>query len=182
MILTHKDTVSAGENAPEEINVIIEIPKGSSIKYELDTTNRLIFVDRILLSAMYYPCNYGFIPKTKEEDGDPVDVLVLGNDPIIPMAVIRARPVGVLLTEDEKGHDSKIVAAPLTKIDPSFSTINEVDDIPEYLRNQITHFFEHYKELEQGKYVKVIGWKGRDMAKKQISEAMNKFKSPDLAV
>jgi inorganic pyrophosphatase len=167
--------VSAGENAPEEINVIIEIPKGSSIKYELDTTNGLIFVDRILLSAMYYPCNYGSIPKTKEEDGDPVDVLVLGNDPIIPMAVIRARPVGVLLTEDEKGHDSKIVAAPLNKIDPSFSAIKEVDDIPEYLRNQITHFFEHYKELEQGKYVKIIGWKGREIAKKQISEAINKF-------
>ena len=180
--MTHKDTVSAGENAPEEINVIIEIPKGSSIKYELDTTNGLIFVDRILLSAMYYPCNYGSIPKTKEEDGDPVDVLVLGNDPIIPMAVIRARPVGVLLTEDEKGHDSKIVAAPLNKIDPSFSAIKEVDDIPEYLRNQITHFFEHYKELEQGKYVKIIGWKGREIAKKQISEAINKFKSPDLVV
>jgi len=174
--------VNAGENAPEEINVIIEIPKGSSIKYELDTTNGLIFVDRILLSAMYYPCNYGSIPKTKEEDGDPVDVLVLGNDPIIPMAVIRARPVGVLLTEDEKGHDSKIVAAPLNKIDPSFSAIKEVDDIPGYLRNQITHFFEHYKELEQGKYVKVIGWKGREIAKKQISEAINKFKSPDLVV
>ena len=111
-----------------------------------------------------------------------LNVLVLGNNPIIPMAVIRARPVGVLLTEDEKGNDSKIVAAPLNKIDPSFSTINEVDDIPEYLRNQITHFFEHYKELEQGKYVKVIAWKGRDIAKKQISEAMNKFKSPDLVV
>jgi inorganic pyrophosphatase len=174
--------VSAGENAPEEINVIIEIPKGSSIKYELDTTNGLIFVDRILLSAMYYPCNYGSIPKTKEADGDPVDVLILGNDPIIPMAVIRARPVGVLLTEDEKGHDSKIVAAPLNKIDPSFSDIKEVDDIPEYLRNQITHFFEHYKELEQGKYVKIIGWKGREIAEKHISEAINKFKSPDLVV
>jgi inorganic pyrophosphatase len=174
--------VSAGENAPEEINVIIEIPKGSSIKYELDTTNGLIFVDRILLSAMYYPCNYGSIPKTKEADGDPVDVLILGNDPIIPMAVIRARPVGVLLTEDEKGHDSKIVAAPLNKIDPSFSDIKEVDDIPEYLRNQITHFFEHYKELEQGKYVKIIGWKGREIAEKHISEAINKFKSPDLIV
>ena len=174
--------MSAGENAPEEINVIIEIPKGSSIKYELDTTNGLIFVDRILLSAMYYPCNYGSIPKTKEADGDPVDVLVLGNDPIIPMAVIRARPVGVLLTEDEKGHDSKIVAAPLNKIDPSFSDIKEVDDIPEYLRNQITHFFEHYKELEHGKYVKIIGWKGREIAEKHISEAINKFKSPDLVV
>ena len=174
--------MNAGENPPEEINVIIEIPKGSSIKYELDTTNGLIFVDRILLSAMYYPCNYGSIPKTKEADGDPVDVLVLGNDPIIPMAVIRARPVGVLLTEDEKGHDSKIVAAPLNKIDPSFSDIKEVDDIPEYMRNQITHFFEHYKELEQGKYVKIIGWKGREIAEGHISGAINKFKSPDLVV
>ena len=182
MILTHKDTVSAGKNAPEEINVIIEIPKGSSIKYELDTTNGLIFVDRILLSAMYYPCNYGSIPKTKEEDGDPVDVLILGNYPIIPMAVIRARPVGVLLTEDEKGHDSKIIAAPLTKIDPSFSTIKEVDDIPQYLRNQITHFFEHYKELEEGKFVKVVGWKGGEIAKKHISGAMNKFRSSNLVV
>jgi inorganic pyrophosphatase len=182
LILTHKFTVDAGENAPEEINVIIEIPKGSCIKYELDAANGLIFVDRILLSAMYYPCNYGSIPETKEEDGDPVDVLVLGNYPIIPTAVIRSRPVGVLLTEDEKGHDSKIVAAPLDKIDPSFSTINGVDDIPEYLRNQITHFFEHYKELEEGKYVKALGWKGREFAHKQISEAMNRFKSPDLVV
>ncbi|HET7147921.1 MAG TPA: inorganic diphosphatase [Candidatus Nitrosopolaris sp.] len=180
--MTHKDTLGAGENAPEEINVIIEIPKDSSIKYELDTTNGLIFVDRILLSAMHYPCNYGSIPETKEEDGDPVDVLVLGNYPIIPMAVVRARPIGVLLTEDEKGHDSKVVAVPLTKIDPSFSTIKEIDDIPEFLRNQISHFFEHYKELEKAKYVKVIGWKGREIAKKQISEAMNRFKSPDLVV
>jgi len=171
--------VSTGESAPEEINVIIEIPKGSSIKYELDNTSGLLFVDRILLSAMYYPCNYGFIPQTKEEDGDPIDVLVLG-DPIVPLAVIKARPVGVLLTEDEKGQDSKIVAVPLNKVDPSFSTIREADDIPEHLCNQITHFFEHYKELEEGKFVKVVGWKGGEIAKKHISGAMNKFRSSDL--
>ncbi len=182
MNLTGTNTLRAGENAPEEINVIIEIPKGSNIKYELDITSGLIFVDRILLSAMYYPCNYGFIPQTKEEDGDPVDVLVLGNDAVIPMAVIRARPIGVLLTEDEKGQDSKIVAAPLNKVDCSFSTITEVDNIPEYLRNQIGHFFEHYKELEEGKYVKVVGWKSREIAKKKISDAMNRFRSSNPEV
>ncbi len=182
MNLTNKCTVSTGESAPEEINVVIEIPKGSSIKYELDNASGLLFVDRILLSAMYYPCNYGFVPQTKEEDGDPIDVLVLGNDPIIPLAVIKARPVGVLLTEDEKGQDSKIVSVPLNKVDPSFSPVREVDDIPEHLRNQITHFFEHYKELEEGKFVKVVGWKGGEIAKKHISWAMNKFRSSDLVV
>jgi len=177
--LTNKYTVSAGKYAPEEINVVIEIPKGSRIKYELDPVSGLLVVDRILLSAMYYPCNYGFIPQTKEEDGDPIDVLVLGNYPIIPLAIIKARPVGILLTEDEKGQDSKIVAAPLNKVDPSFSTITEADEIPQYLRNQITHFFEHYKELEKGKFVKVIGWKGREIAKTHISGAMNKFRSSE---
>lgn len=173
----YTNSLGAGEYAPEEINVIIEIPKGSNIKYELDITSGLIFVDRILLSAMCYPCNYGFIPKTKEEDGDPVDVLVLGNDPIVPMSVIGARPIGVLLTEDEKGQDSKVVAAPLNKVDPGFSTINEVDNLSDYLRNQIAHFFEHYKELEEGKYVKVVGWKGREIAKKKISDSINRFRS-----
>lgn len=182
MNLAYTNTLRAGEYAPEEINVIIEIPKGSNIKYEIDITSGLIFVDRILLSAMHYPCNYGFIPQTKEEDGDSVDVLVLGNDPVIPLAVIKARPIGVLLTEDEKGQDSKIVAAPLNKVDPSFSTITEVDNIPEYLRNQITHFFEHYKELEEGKYVKVVGWKGREIAMKKISDAMNRFRSSNPQV
>lgn len=182
MNLAYTNTLRAGEYAPEEINVIIEIPKGSNIKYEIDITSGLIFVDRILLSAMHYPCNYGFIPQTKEEDGDSVDVFVLGNDPVIPLAVIKARPIGVLLTEDEKGQDSKIVAAPLNKVDPSFSTITEVDNIPEYLRNQITHFFEHYKELEEGKYVKVVGWKGREIAMKKISDAMNRFRSSNPQV
>jgi inorganic pyrophosphatase len=169
--------VTTGQNPPDEINVVIEIPKGSNIKYELDMASGLIFVDRILLSAMYYPCNYGFIPQTKEEDGDPVDALVLGNDSVIPMAVIRSRPVGVLLTEDEKGQDSKIIATPLNKVDPSFSTLTEVHHIPEHLCNQISHFFEHYKELEEGKYVKVLGWKDRESAKKKICDAMNRFRS-----
>jgi inorganic pyrophosphatase len=173
--LADPNRLSPGESPPEEINVIIEIPKGSSTKYELDSKSGFVFVDRILQSAMYYPCNYGSIPQTMEEDGDPVDVLVLGNDALIPMAVMRARPVGVLLTEDEKGQDSKIIAAPLNNIDLAFSTISDVDDIPHYLQDQIEHFFEHYKELEKGKYVKVLGWKDKEMAKKKISDAIKKF-------
>ena len=179
--LADPNRLSPGKLSPEEINVIIEIPKGSSTKYELDSQSGFVFVDRILLSAMYYPCNYGSIPQTMEEDGDPVDVLVLGNDPLIPMVVLRSRPIGVLLTEDEKGQDSKIIAAPLNNIDPAFSTINDVDDIPQYLQAQILHFFEHYKELEKGKYVKVLGWKDSKMAKRKISEAIKRFKDSQTA-
>ena len=165
-----------GESSPEEINVIIEIPKGSSTKYEFDSKSGFVFVDRILLSAMHYPCNYGSIPQTMEEDGDPVDVLVLGNEPLLPAVVIKARPIGVLLTEDEEGQDSKIIAAPLNKIDPAFSTINDVDDVPRYLQDKIAHFFEHYKELEKGKYVKVSGWRHKDLAKNKISKCIKRFK------
>ena len=174
--LAHPNRLSPGKLSPEEVNVIIEIPKGSSTKYELDSQSGFLFVDRILLSAMYYPCNYGSIPQTLEEDGDPVDVLVLGNDPLFPMVVMRSRPIGVLLTEDEKGQDSKIIAAPVNNIDPAFSTITDVGDIPRHLQDQIVHFFEHYKELEKGKYVKVLGWKDREMAKCKISEGIKRFK------
>lgn len=168
--------LKAGKNAPEEINVVIEIPKGSNIKYEIDDETGALFVDRKLFTAMFYPCNYGFVPQTKEKDGDPVDVLVLGNDAVVPMSVIRANPVGVLLTADEEGEDAKIVAVPVAKIDPTFAHVKDVDDVPESLRNQIKHFFEHYKELEKGKYVKVTGWEGEDSAKKKISEAMERYK------
>ena len=174
--MAYSNDLGPGESSPEQVNVIIEIPKGSSIKYELDLKTGFVFVDRILLSAMFYPCNYGSIPQTLEEDGDPVDVLVLGNDPLLPMVVMISRPIGLLVTEDEKGQDSKIIAAPLKKIDPALSTINDVDDIPHYLRNQITHFFEHYKELEKGKYVKILGWKSKELAKSKISEATQRFK------
>ncbi len=178
--MVHPNRLGPGESSPEEINVIIEIPKGSHTKYELDSKSGFVFVDRILLSAMHYPCNYGFIPQTMEEDGDPVDVLVLGNDSLTPMVVMRSRPIGVLLTEDEKGQDSKIVAAPLDKVDPTFSAIGDVDDIPRYLRDKIVHFFEHYKELEKGKYVKVLGWKHKEVAKIKISESTRRFKSKEI--
>ena len=145
------DLLKPGKNPPNDINVIIEIPKGSNIKYEIDPETGALSVDRKLSTAMYYPCNYGFIPKTLEGDGDPVDVLVLGDDPIVPLSVIRSQPIGILLTEDEEGLDSKIIATPSTNIDPAFSRVVDINNIPEYIRHQIKQFFEHYKELEEGK-------------------------------
>ena len=171
------DTIKPGKNAPAEINAVIEIPRGSSIKYEMDDESGAIFVDRKLFTAMFYPCNYGFIPQTKEEDGDPVDVLVLGTDAVIPMSVIRANPIGVLLTEDEEGRDSKIIAVPIKKLDPSFSSVTDINNIPEYIREQIEHFFEHYKELEKGKYVKVLGWQNKEAANKIIYDAIQRYKN-----
>ena len=174
--LTLADTLKAGKNPPEEVNVVIEIPKGSNMKYEIDDETGAIFVDRRLFTAMFYPCNYGFIPQTREKDGDPVDVLVLGNDPIVPGAVIRANPVGVLITADEEGEDAKVVAVPISKVDPSFSDVKDIDAVPQYIRDQIKHFFEHYKELEKGKYVKVKGWENKATAAKKISEAIQAYK------
>jgi inorganic pyrophosphatase len=170
------DALKAGKNPPEEINVVIEIPKGSNIKYEIDDETGAVFVDRKLFTAMFYPCNYGFVPQTKEQDGDPVDVLVLGNDPFVPSSVIRANPVGVLITADEEGEDAKVVAIPVAKVDPSFSDVNDINDVPQYIQDQIKHFFEHYKELEKGKYVKVKGWEDKESAKKKIAEAMERYK------
>lgn len=171
------DVLAPGTNPPEEINVVIEIPKGSSIKYEIDPESGMVFVDRKLFTAMFYPCNYGFIPQSREDDGDPVDVLVLGNDAVIPMSVIRANPIGILLTEDEEGQDSKVVAVPIAKLDPSFSNITNINNIPEHTRNEIKHFFEHYKELEKGKYVKVKGWEDKEVAKKRISAAIDRYRN-----
>jgi inorganic pyrophosphatase len=171
------DTLKAGKNPPEEINVVIEIPKGSNIKYEVDDESGALFVDRKLFTAMFYPCNYGFVPQTKEKDGDPVDVLVLGNDPVVPSSVIRANPVGVLLTADEEGEDAKVVAVPVAKIDPTFSDVKDINNVPQHIQDQIKHFFEHYKELEKGKYVKVTGWQNAQMAKGKIKEAMERYKN-----
>lgn len=166
-----------GEKAPEEVNVVIEIPQGGSVKYEMDKESGVIFVDRILYTSMVYPFNYGFVPGTLEEDGDPVDVLVLSYEPLMPGSVIRCRPVGVLLTRDEKGPDAKVVAVPSPQIDPRFSEINEIEKVPEAVKRKIEHFFEHYKELEPGKWVKVEGWKGSEEARKRIKEAISRFKS-----
>jgi inorganic pyrophosphatase len=171
------DTLKAGKNPPEELNVVIEIPKGSNIKYEIDDETGALFVDRKLFTAMFYPCNYGFVPQTKEKDGDPVDVLVLGNDPVAPASVIRASPVGVLITADEEGEDAKVVAVPVAKIDPSFAGVKDIQDVPQHVQDQIKHFFEHYKELEKGKFVKVTGWQNAATAKVKITEAMARYKS-----
>jgi inorganic pyrophosphatase len=176
-IMNVHDVLAPGTNPPEEINAVIEIPKGSSIKYEIDAESGMVFVDRKLFTAMFYPCNYGFIPQSREDDGDPVDVLILGNDAVIPMSVIRANPIGILLTEDEEGQDSKVVAVPIAKLDPSFSNITNINNVPEHTRNEIKHFFEHYKELEKGKYVKVKGWEDKEVANRRISEAIDRYRN-----
>ena len=171
------DGLGAGKNPPDEINVVIEIPKGSSIKYEVDDATGALFVDRKLFTSMVYPCNYGFIPQTREKDGDPVDVLVLGEDPVVPSAVIRSVPVGVLLTADEEGEDAKVVAVPVAKIDPAFSNVRELANVPQHIQDKIKHFFEHYKELEKGKFVKVTGWGDSSTAKKKIADAVERYRS-----
>ncbi|MEM1529689.1 MAG: inorganic diphosphatase [Desulfurococcaceae archaeon] len=168
------EKVGPGEKAPEEVNVLIEIPVGSGVKYEVDKETGVLFVDRVLYTSMVYPFNYGFIPGTLEEDGDPVDVLVVSYDPLIPGSVIRVKPVGVLETEDEKGFDAKVVAVPADKIDPRFQNIKDVADLPEAIKERIEHFFAHYKELERGKWVRVLGWKDRGAALEKIRKAIER--------
>ncbi|WP_440059185.1 inorganic diphosphatase [Thermogladius sp. 4427co] len=170
------DKIGPGEKAPEIVNVVVEIPMNSGIKYEIDKETGLLTVDRVLFTSMVYPFNYGFIPGTLEEDGDPVDVLIIMNDPILPGSVIRVRPIGALETEDEKGRDIKIIAVPYEKIDARFENVKDIDDIPVPLKERIAHFFEHYKELEKGKWVKVLGWKKREEALNRIRDAIDRAK------
>jgi len=170
------ERVGPGEKAPEIVNVIVEIPMGSSVKYEFDKESCLVAVDRFLYTSMSYPFNYGFIPGTLEEDGDPVDILVISREPVVPGSLIEAVPIAVLEMEDEEGPDSKIVAVPKPKLDPYFAEWKDVDAIPQILKDRIKHFFEHYKELEPGKWVKVTGWKGAEEAKKIISAAIERYK------
>src|SRR3989338_3244717 len=153
--------ISRGKKFPEEINVFVEIPQGSSIKYELDKESGVIFVDRFMYTAMAYPFNYGFIPNTKADDGDPVDVLVISSEPVHPGVVIASRPIGMLEMEDEAGIDTKILAVPTAKVDPFMAHISDIDDIDETTKEKIRHFFEHYKELEKGKWVKLKNFKNR---------------------
>lgn len=161
--------VPAGKNLPDEINVIIEIPANASpIKYEVDKDSGAIFVDRFMSTPMFYPCNYGYVNHTLSLDGDPVDVLVPTPYPLIPGAVIRCRPVGVLKMTDESGEDAKVVAVPVSKLTKIYDDVKDVTDLPELLKNQITHFFERYKELEPGKWVKVEGWADAAAAKEEI--------------
>lgn len=167
------DKISIGKNAPENVNVIIEVPMNADpVKYEMDKDSGAILVDRFVATPMYYPCNYGFVPHTLSDDGDPCDVLVVSDYQIVPGAVIAAKPVGVLIMEDEKGMDEKILAVPAAKLNSVYEDVNSYKDLPEGLINRITHFFEHYKDLEKGKWVKVKGFEDADKAKQLIEEGI----------
>lgn len=167
--------ISAGLNPPDEINVIIEVPVGgAAVKYEMHKRSGAILVDRILHTPMRYPANYGYMPHTLSDDGDPVDVLVVVGEPLVPGCIVRARPIGVLLMEDEAGGDEKILAVPDLKTDPTYKDVNSHKDLPELLLLQIQHFFEHYKDLESAKWAKIIGWEGPETAKRLIKEAIER--------
>ena len=159
------------QNVPEEINVFVEIPQGSSVKYELDKESGAIVVDRFLHTAMAYPFNYGFNPQTHAEDGDPVDVLLISSLPVVPGSVIAARPIGLLEMEDEAGPDNKILAVPIKKVDADFADVNDVSDLNDATRNKIKHFFESYKQLEPGKWVRTKNFLNREKALEEINKS-----------
>lgn len=163
--------IPTGKNMPDDIFVVIEIPEGSSVKYEVDKESGAVFVDRFLFTSMSYPAAYGFIPGTLAADGDPADALVLAPGPIVPGAVIRVRPIGMLKMQDESGQDEKIICVPHDKIHPQHNNIKTIEDLPAITLNSIAHFFERYKDLESGKWVKIAGWAGPEEAKKVIIEA-----------
>lgn len=166
------NAVPAGKKLPEEVNVIIEIPANADpIKYEVDKDTGTVWVDRFMSAPMFYPCNYGYVNDTLSLDGDPVDVLVPTPYPLLPGSVIVCRPVGVLKMSDESGEDAKVVAVPVSKLTKEYDHIQDVNDLPELLRAQITHFFERYKELEKGKWVKVEGWDDAAAAKAEIESS-----------
>ncbi|MCL5050695.1 MAG: inorganic diphosphatase [Firmicutes bacterium] len=166
------NAVPAGKKLPEEVNVIIEIPANADpIKYEVDKDTGTVWVDRFMSAPMFYPCNYGYVNDTLSLDGDPVDVLVPTPYPLQPGSVIVCRPVGVLKMSDESGEDAKVVAVPVSKLTKEYDHIQDVNDLPELLRAQITHFFERYKELEKGKWVKVEGWDDAAAAKAEIESS-----------
>ncbi|MEE9358160.1 inorganic diphosphatase [Candidatus Vondammii sp. HM_W22] len=170
------DRVSTGSNVPNEVNVIIEIPAHSDpVKYELDKDTGAMFVDRFMSTAMHYPCNYGYVPHTLSPDGDPVDVLVMTPYPLIPGSVISCRPVGVLKMTDESGDDAKILSVPIDKLCKSYRSVGDFRDLPQDNLDRISHFFEHYKDLDEGKWVRVGGWGGVDEAKKEIMESVKMF-------
>ncbi len=166
--------VNFGKNAPDIVNVFVEISLGSNIKYEFDETEEVLKVDRILYTSMVYPFNYGFIPNTKSTDGDPIDVLVISNQAFTPGSVIEVRPIGIAHMEDEEGGDEKIIAVPKDKIDPSFSGIKDITDVQDAIKNKIIHFFAHYKELEPNKWVKITDFGNADEAKEKINDAINR--------
>jgi len=171
------DAISIGESPPEDVNVIIEVPVGGHpIKYELDKEAGTLIVDRFLYTSMSYPGNYGFVPHTLSEDGDPIDVLVCNTRQLVPACVINVRPIGVLIMEDNAGQDEKIIAVPSHALTKRYDEVLNATDLPEITLQQIEHFFEHYKDLEPGKWVKISGWQGADDAKRLIVEAIERAK------
>lgn len=171
------DAIPIGDNPPEEVNVIVEVPIGGEpIKYELDKDAGALFVDRFLYTPMRYPGNYGFVPHTRSDDGDPIDVLIANTRPLVPGCVMSCRPIGVLVMEDEKGQDEKIVAVPAVKISKRWENVTEFENLPQITRDQIGHFFEHYKDLEPGKWVKVENWGNAARAREMIVEAIERAK------
>lgn len=170
------DRVGSGPDVPNIINVVVEIPAHSDpVKYELDKETGAMFVDRFMNTAMHYPCNYGYVPHTLSKDGDPVDVMVLTTYPLIPGSVIECRPVGVLKMTDESGDDAKILAVPTDKLSRMYQGVHELGDLPEVVLEQVAHFFEHYKDLDEGKWVRVGGWGSVDEAKEEILDSIKMF-------
>ena len=171
------DNVPAGKDLPNDIYVAIEIPANSSpIKYEIDKDSHAVFVDRFMATPMFYPANYGYVPNTLSEDGDPLDVLVVTPYPVVPGSVIRCRPVGILNMSDEAGQDHKVLAVPHDKLTTLYNKVENYSDLPELLIQQIEHFFENYKDLEQGKWVKVDGWADAEAARAEVLKSVEAFK------
>lgn len=171
------ENLEAGKKVPDDINVVIEIPSNSDpIKYEVDKESGMVMVDRYIGTAMFYPCEYGFIPHTLSEDGDPADVLVVSPYPLFPGAVVRCRPVGMLRMTDESGKDAKILAVPVDKLTKRYQHIHKPEDLGKGFLDVVEHFFTHYKDLEEGKWVKIEGWESVDAAKKEILASVERYK------
>ncbi|OAI49384.1 inorganic pyrophosphatase [Gammaproteobacteria bacterium SCGC AG-212-F23] len=169
--------IEAGRNVPDEVNVVIEIPSNSDpVKYEVDKATGVIMVDRFVATSMSYPCDYGYIPHTLAEDGDPMDVLLIAPFPLLPGVVVRCRPIGLLRMTDESGPDAKILVVPIDKLSPRYKHIQSPQDLGEDVLASISHFFSHYKDLEKGKWVKIDGWENVDAAKKEISASVERYK------
>jgi inorganic pyrophosphatase len=171
------DRVTSGRDVPNDFNVIVEIPMNADpIKYEVDKATGAVFVDRFMSTAMHYPCNYGYVPMTLADDGDPVDVLVITPYALTPGVVVTCRPLGVLMMDDEAGGDAKLLAVPIDKVLPIYSHWNKPEDINQMRLKAIQHFFEHYKDLEAGKWVKVKGWEGPEAAKREVVNGIEAYK------
>lgn len=171
-------SIEAGRQVPNDVNVVIEIPARSDpVKYEFDKKSGMLMVDRFVATCMHYPCDYGFIPQTLSEDGDPVDVLVVAPYSLMPGVVVRCRPIGMLRMTDESGPDAKILAVPVDKLSARYKDVQKPEDLGVELLASIAHFFQHYKDLEAGKWVKIDGWEGADSAKAEIEAGVNRYKT-----